>query len=197
MSFSVEGDYFETCQCDVSCPCIWLKPADREACDVMLAWHVTKGDKDGVDISGLNAVLAVHSPKQMTDGGWKLALYLDDRATPEQSEAMGAVFSGGAGGHLAALGPLIGEVAGVAPAAITFDRNNGSLHAEVAGVLTMAAQELTGMDGQNPPIITNPSFGAITQPVTQAKAGDVSYHGHWDIEYSGTNSFVTDFKYES
>ena len=140
MSFSVEGDYFETCTCDVSCPCIWLKPADKEACDVMLAWHVTKGEKDGVDLSGLNAVLAVHSPKQMTDGGWKLALYLDDRATPEQSEAMGAVFSGGAGGHLAALGPFIGEVAGVAPAAITFDRTSGSLRAEVGGVLTMAAR---------------------------------------------------------
>ena len=47
-----------------------------------------------------------------------------------------------------------------------------------------------------PPVITNPLLGVITQPATQAKAGDVSYHGHWDVEYSGTNSFVTDFKYE-
>ena len=196
MSFSVEGDYFETCQCDVSCPCIWLKPADREECDVMLAWHVSKGEKDGVDLSGMNAVLAVHSPKQMTDGGWKVALYLDDRATPEQSEALAAVFSGGAGGHLAALAPLIGEVAGVAPAAITFDRSNGSLHAEVAGVLTMSAEEIKGLDGVSAPVITNSPLIAVTQPATQAKAGDVSYHGHWDVEYSGTNSFVTDFKYE-
>ena len=118
MSFSVEGDYFETCNCEVSCPCVWLRPADNDACELMLAWHVDVGQKDGVDLSGLNAVMAVHSPKQMTDGGWKAALYLDDRATPEQSEALGAVFSGGAGGHLAAVAPLIGEVAGVAPAAI-------------------------------------------------------------------------------
>ena len=163
---------------------------------MMLAWHVTSGQKDGVDLSGLNAVMAVHSPKQMTDGGWKVALYLDDRATPEQSEALGAVFSGGAGGHLAALGPLIGEVAGVAPASISFDRTSGSLRAEVAGVLSMEAEELKGMDGATPPVITNPLLGAIAQPVTQAKAGDVSYHDHWDVEYSGTNSFVTDFAYE-
>ena len=41
-----------------------------------------------------------------------------------------------------------------------------------------------------------PVLIAITQPATQAKAGDVGYHGHWDVEYSGTNSFVTDFAYE-
>ena len=196
MSFSVEGDYFEACSCDVSCPCIWLRPADREACDVMLAWHVKDGQKDGVDLSGLNAVMAAHTPKQMTDGGWKVALYLDDRATAEQSEALGAVFSGGAGGHLASLAPLIGEVAGVAPATITFDRSSGSLKASVAGVLSMEAEEIKGMDGATAPVITNPLLGAITQPVTQAKSRDVSYHDHWDVEYSGTNSFVTDFKYE-
>lgn len=144
----------------------------------------------------MNAVMALHSPKQMTDGGFKVALYLDDRATPEQSEALGAVFSGAAGGHLAAIAPLIGEVAGVAPAAITFDRSNGSLRAEVAGVLSMSAEELKGMDGASAPVITNPLLGVVQQPVTQAKAGDISYHGHWDVEYSGTNSFVTDFKYE-
>jgi hypothetical protein len=62
MSFSVEGDYFEVCNCDVSCNCVWLGTATQDNCDVLLAWHVTDGNKDGVDLSGLNAVMAVHSP---------------------------------------------------------------------------------------------------------------------------------------
>jgi hypothetical protein len=37
---------------------------------------------------------------------------------------------------------------------------------------------------------------ATTQPVRQARAKDVSYHGHWSADFSGTNSFVTDFEYE-
>jgi len=196
VSFSVEGDYFEVCNCDVSCNCIWLGTATQENCDVMLAWHVTRGSMDGVDLSGLNAVMAVHAPKRMTDGGWKVALYLDDRASAEQSQALGAVFSGGAGGHLANLGPLIGEVAGVEPAAITFDKSDGSLHAEVGGALSMSSDQVTGMDGQGPGVISNPPFGAVTQPVRQATSKDVSYHGHWSAEFSGTNSFVTDFRYE-
>jgi hypothetical protein len=195
MSFFVEGDYFEVCNCDVSCNCIWLGPATNDNCDVMLAWHVTNGTKDGTDLSGLNAVMAVHSPKQMTDGGWRVALYLDDRASAEQTEALGAVFSGGAGGFLAALGPLIGEVVGVQPASITFEKSDGSLHAEVAGALSMSNDLIVGRDGQAG-VITNAPLGAVPQPLRQARAKDVSYHGHWSADFSGTNSFVTDFRYE-
>jgi len=125
-----------------------------------------------------------------------VALYLDDRASAEQSQALGAVFSGAAGGHLANLGPLIGEVAGVAPAAITFEKSNGSLHAEVAGTLSMSSDQVTGMDGEGPAVIANMPFGAVTQPVRQGTAKDVRYQGHWSADFSGTNSFITDFRYE-
>jgi hypothetical protein len=196
MSFSVAGDYFEVCSCDVSCNCVWLGQATRDDCDVLLAWHVSNGSKDGVDLSGLNAVMAVHSPKRMTDGGWKVALYLDDRASAEQSEALGAVFSGAAGGHLANLGPLIGEVAGVEPATIRFEKSDGSLHAEVAGTLSMSSEQVVGMDGHEPAVIANAPFGAVAQPVRQGTSGNVSYQGHWNMSFSGTNSFITDFRYE-
>lgn len=196
MSFAVKGQYFEACTCDVSCPCIWNKPATQDGCDLLLAWHVTEGAKDGTDLSGMNAVMAVRSPKQMTDGGWKVALYLDDRANTEQSEALGAVFSGAAGGYLAGLAPLIGEVAGVAPAAITFDQEGRTFKAAVAGIVSAEVEEIVGMDGVGPSVISNQLSGAVTQPLRQAQAGTVTYHDHWDSEYQGTNSFVTDFAYE-
>jgi hypothetical protein len=196
MSFSVDGDYFEVCNCDVSCNCVWLGTATQENCNVFLAWHVTSGNKDGIDLSGLNAVMAVHTPKRMTDGGWRVALYLDDRASSEQSQALGAVFSGGAGGYLAGLGPLIGEVAGVEPATITFEKSDGSLHAQVGDALSMSSDQLVGMDGHGPAVISNTPFGAVTQPVRQGTSKDVSYHGHWSVEFSGTNSFITDFHYD-
>lgn len=196
MSFSVDGDYFEVCNCDVSCNCVWLGPATSDHCDLLIAWHVTSGSKDGVNLSGLNAVMAVRTGKRMTDGGWKVALYLDDRATTDQAEALGAVFSGSAGGHLAGLGPLIGEVAGMAPATIRFDQSGGSRHAEVTGIVSMGCEQVTGMDGQGPAVITNAPLGVVAQPVRQGTAKDASYHGHWSAEFSGTNSFITSFRYE-
>lgn len=183
------------CNCNVSCDCVWLGPATNDNCDLLLAWHVTRGSKDGVDLSGLNAVMAVHTGKRMTDGGWKVALYTDDRATPEQSEALGAVFSGSAGGHLARLGPLIGEVA-VESAAIRFEKSGGSRHAEIAGVISISGDQIVGMDGHGPAVIANAPLGVVAQPVRQGTANEASYHGRWAAEFSGTNSFITDFRYE-
>lgn len=195
MAFTVEGDYFEVCSCDVSCPCIWLRPADRDACDVFLAFHIQRGSKDGVDLSGLNSVVAIHSPKQMTDGGWKVALYVDDRADSKQADAMGAIFSGQAGGYLAALGPLIAE-ATVSSAPITFERSNGSYRATAGRALEMGAEELKGLDEKTAPVISNPLLSAVPQPVRQGKATSARYDGDWSIKFDGTNSFITEFKYE-
>ena len=44
MSFVVEGDYLEACNCDVSCNCVWLGSATQDHCDVLLAWHVSNGN---------------------------------------------------------------------------------------------------------------------------------------------------------
>lgn len=193
MGFAVEGEYFEACTCTVSCPCIFLAPGTEEDCDVFLAWHIVRGRTDEVELDGLNAAMAVHSPKQMTDGNWTVALYLDERATPEQAEALGGIFSGQAGGHLANLGPLIGTVAGVSTAPITFESRNGTRRVRVGEVLEAGVEELTGGDAA---IIRNAQFGAVTQPLRQGKSERVRYDGHWTAEASDRNAFLADFRYE-
>jgi hypothetical protein len=195
--FVVEGDYFEACSCKVMCSCIFLAPATEDHCDVFIGWHVTKGRMGSVDLQGLNAALVVHSPKQMTDGGWKLALYLDERANPEQAKALGAIFSGQAGGHLANLGPLIGSVAGVTSLPITFEKRDGKRRLKVGSVLEGEIEELKGGDGKNPVVVTNAPFGALTQPVRKGKAGKVRYDDHWQAEVDGTNAFLSEFRYDN
>ena len=195
MGFKVEGDYFEACTCAVSCPCVFLAPATEDRCDLILAWHVEKGQSDDVSLDGLNAVMAVHSPQQMTDGNWTVALYLDERATAEQSEALGGVFSGASGGHLANLGPLIGQVVGVSTAPIEFSREGGTRRLRVGDILEATVTETTGMDGENPSVITNPLLGAVTQPVRQAKSEHVTFDGHFTLDVMERNAFITEFTY--
>lgn len=195
MSFSVEGDYFETCTCDVSCPCIFLAPATQDRCDLLLAWHVERGEAAGLTLDDLNVVMAVHSPKRMTDGGWKVALYLDERGTPEQVDALGGIFSGASGGHLANLGPLVGEVTGIHTAPITFERDGGTRRLRMGEVLDAAVQEVTGMDGESPAVISNPMLGAVTQPIRQGRSEHVRYEGLFSMDTSDRNAFITEFAY--
>jgi hypothetical protein len=197
MSFTVEGDYFESCTCQVSCPCIFLAPATEDACDVLFAWHIEGGEMDGVRLDDLNVAMAVHSPKRMTDGGWKAALYLDERADEKQAKALGAIFSGQAGGHLANVARLIGTVTGVHSAPIRFERDGGRRRVQVGDVLDVDVEEMKGMDASNPAVISNPLLGAVTQPIRQAKSGTLSYKGDWTAGASGANGFITEFEYQS
>lgn len=197
MAYRLDGDYFEACTCRASCPCIMLSPATEDTCDLVLAWHIASGGKDEVSLEGLNVVMAVRSPQQMTDGDWTVALYLDERADPAQTEALQAIFGGRVGGHLANLAPLIGTVTGVHSAPITFEKRDGARSLRVGDELEAEVEELRGMDGDRPVVIDNPLLGAVTQPVRQARSSTLRYDGAFSFETEERNSFITEFHYEA
>jgi hypothetical protein len=197
MAYELEGDYFEACTCRASCPCIMLSPATEDTCDLVLAWHVQSGHRDGLTLDGLNVVMAVRSPKQMTDGNWTVALYLDERADAAQAEALQAIFTGQAGGHLAAVAPLVGTVTGVQSAPITFERRGGTRELRVGDVLEAAVEELRGMDAERPIVIDNPQLGAVAQPLRQARSSVLRYEDAFAFETKDRNSFIAEFRYEA
>jgi hypothetical protein len=103
------------------CPCTasFTLGATHDYCRVALVFNVKQGEVDAVDVSGLTVAAIVDSPKVMTDGNWKIGVFIDSAASDEQAEKLGAVFSGALGGPMAALGPLVGENLGVQRAPIT------------------------------------------------------------------------------
>ena len=84
--WSLSGDYFENCNCDVVCPCL-VSPAapmtsrpSQGNCDVALFFHIDKGSYDQTSLDGLNVAVVAHTPGPMGEGNWTLAAYIDDRA---------------------------------------------------------------------------------------------------------------------
>jgi hypothetical protein len=77
--------------------------------DVPLVFHIERGSYDGIALDGLNVALAIHTPGPMAEGNWSVAAYIDERADDKQTEALGAIFTGAAGGPMAVFAPLIGE----------------------------------------------------------------------------------------
>ncbi len=130
MAWKLEGTYFENCSCDVVCPCTasLALGATHDRCNVTLVFHVTEGEIEGTDVSGLTVAAVCDTPKVMTDGDWRLGVFIDGAASDEQAEKLGAVFGGQLGGPMEALGPLIGESLGVQRAPIEV-REDGLRHA--------------------------------------------------------------------
>jgi hypothetical protein len=197
MAFSVEGDYFETCTCDVSCNCVFLGPATLDHCDVAIGWHITRGDADGTDLSGLNVAMFIRSGKRMMDGNWHVALYYDERANAAQADALQRIFSGQAGGHLAALGSLVGSIAGVKAAPITFEDRDGKRRLVVGRVFEGEIEPLAGMDGKTAPVLSNVPFGVLPQPVRQGTSVAARYDDHWQTSLSKSNAFLAEFAYQA
>jgi hypothetical protein len=120
MAWKLEGTYFETCSCDVICPCTasLTLGADYDRCRVTLVFNVVDGEVEGTDVSGLRVAAVADTPKVMTEGNWRLGVFIDAAASDEQAEKLGAVFGGQLGGPMAGLLPLIGESLGVERAPI-------------------------------------------------------------------------------
>lgn len=134
MSWKIAGSYFETCSCDLVCPCTASLSlgATNDFCRVVLVFAIKEGEVEGVDVSGLKVAAIADTPKVMTDGNWRLGVFMDATASGEQAEKLGGVFSGALGGPMEALGPMIGENLGVQQATIEV-REEGLMHSVKIG----------------------------------------------------------------
>jgi hypothetical protein len=120
MAWNVKGSYVETCSCDLMCPCNFSfdHGATYDYCRVTLVFNVKEGEIEGTDVSGTKIAVVADTPKVMTDGNWRVGVFVDDGTSEEQGDKLVKVFSGQLGGPMAGLAPLIGELLGVERAPI-------------------------------------------------------------------------------
>src|SRR5512140_658701 len=136
-SWQISGQYMETCNCTLLCPCITsnltARPTEGD-CKAAVTLHIDKGAKDGVKLDGLSFIVMMHSPGAMGQGNMTVGLIVDDKASDQQVEAISAIATGSAGGPMAALAPLVGRIAGVERRPIQFE-SGGMMHSVRAGEL--------------------------------------------------------------
>jgi hypothetical protein len=125
-TWKISGEYMETCNCTMLCPCITSNlsamPSEGD-CKAAVAMHIDEGEKDGVKLDGLSFIVMMHAPGAMGAGNMTVGLIVDERASEKQAEAIQAIATGAAGGPMAALAPLVGRLAGVERRPISFDIN--------------------------------------------------------------------------
>jgi hypothetical protein len=125
MAYHLEGRLLEVCNCRVLCPCWIGEDPDFGTCKTIVAWHFDKGTVNGVDVSGRTIAMIAFVPGNILEGNWRAAVYLDERVTPQQEEAILGVYTGQLGGPVAELAKLVGEVVSVDKVPIQFDVQGG------------------------------------------------------------------------
>ena len=189
----VEGQYMETCNCTYLCPCVasnlTARPTEGD-CKAALAMRIDKGEKDGVKLDGLSFIVLMHSPKAMAEGNITVGLIVDERATDKQTEAISAIATGAAGGPMAALGPLVGRVAGVEKRPISFVMDGLERTVKAGELIDQACEGVPGPARAGEPIYLDNTCHPVNPRLALAKATRSGMHAfgiHWD-DSSGTRN---------
>jgi hypothetical protein len=125
MAYHLEGRLLEVCNCRVLCPCWIGEDPDFGTCDTIVAWHFDKGTINGVDVSGHTIAMIAHVPGNILEGNWTAAVYLDEKVSPQQEQAILGVYTGQLGGPVAELAKLVGKVVSVEKVPIDFKVEGG------------------------------------------------------------------------
>jgi len=200
MAYHLEGRLLEVCDCNVLCPCWIGEDPDNGTCKGFLAWHIDRGEVDGVDVSGRTVAAMTFIPGNVLAGNWRAAMYLDDGATPKQQDALLAVYQGKLGGPVAELGRLIGEVVSVDRVPIEFTVREGHGHLRVGDV---GMAELEPYRSPNGDVTTLHDSIFSTVPGAPAYVGKAQrYRAHnerlgIDVELSGHNAIQSTFVFDA
>lgn len=193
MAWSIEGRYFESCSCQAPCPCTASLDmgADLDYCRALLVFEITSGDVEGIDVGGVTVVAVADTPKFMNEGNWRLGVVIDDQASDEQAEKVGAVFGGQLGGPMEALGPLVGEQLGLErlPVEITHDGHKHAIRIGGGDGADVEIEDVVpfGSETGEPTFVGNvfhPAGSELT--ISRALRSNINLFG---VEFEGRGGF--------
>ena len=142
-------------------------------------------------------VLVLDSPRQMSEGNWRVGVFMDERASEEQVEKLGGIFSGQMGGPLANIAPLISENLGMEVAAIEHIDDGLRHRVKVADAIEVEIEDLRSpFDPDGPlPKLTETKHPANPE-LTPARTLSARVRG-LGVDYSaeGKSGFSTPFSW--
>jgi hypothetical protein len=194
MSWNLRGSYVETCSCELMCPCnlTFDHGATYDFCRATLVFSIREGQVEGTDIGGRRVAAIIDTPKVMTDGNWRLGMFVDDQASDEQFDKLVQVFGGQLGGPMGMLAPLVGEVLGAERAVIEV-RDDGLRHSvRVGDAIDFEVEDIVpfGVEtGQ--PVRFSGAFHPVASDLTMAEARrsrinafGIQYEGRTGVSHS-------------
>ncbi len=184
--WTIKGELILNCNCTVFCPCVvslGKHPPTEGHCQAWSGVRIDSGAYGGVDLSGLNVGLMLEIPGNMGRGNWKVAAYIDERATDEQFEALVNIFSGKARGNTGLFSMLVGEFLGAERAPIVFETVGNERRLMVGKVIQGAVVPVEGHGGKDI-VVTNTEYwmGPDITVATATKGRVRAFGRVWDFD---------------
>jgi hypothetical protein len=132
----------------------------------------------------------LHSPGAMGNGNMTVGLIVDERATDAQVEAIKAIATGGAGGPMAALAPLVGRIAGVERRPIQFDMKGLDRVVRAGELVDQACEGLASATAPGQAIGIDNTAHPVNSRLSLAKATRSRFNVfgiRWD-DFTGTRN---------
>ena len=146
--WNLSGDWFDVCNCNIPCPCIFAQAPSYDDCEGVLAYRIKKGRYGEISLDGLSVLALSYFKGNIWAGDTKanIAVFFDERASEEQRDALNMIFTGKAGGFMGKFAKLIGEVRGLeyAPIKIEIADDLSYWSAEIPGKVIAKGEALTG-----------------------------------------------------
>jgi hypothetical protein len=200
MSYKLDGSILEVCNCNVLCPCHLGEDADNGSCCAAVAHHFDSGAIDDIDVSGLTVACATLSPGNLLLGNWQVALYIDERATPAQFEALSSVYRGERGGPLADFAHLYGKIVSIERAPIIFELHGGSGKLEIGADIQAELEPYWSPNGTPAMLIgnsiaTTPCSSAIISKARSYRMKNLQLN--IDLNITGHNATQGHFTFQA
>ena len=159
--WAIKGELFMNCSCEVFCPCVvslGKHPPTEGDCKAWMAIIIDEGHFEGEDLSGLQIGLMVEIPGRMAEGNWKVAAYVDERASGKAYNGILQIFSGAAGGTTGLFTMLVSEIIGAERAPVQIERDGNRRRITIGRKIQGEIEAITGASPDHPVMITNSKY---------------------------------------
>ena len=200
VEWKMKGNYIKNCNCNPSCSCDTTGiPSPQQGCVGMAGMEIVEGNFGNVRLDGLKWVALCDWPGALHEGNGTLQPILDERATPDQRNALLTILSGQAGNFwfefLASTITTLHEPKFL-PIRFEFDKNKRRAHVVIPGFLETVSEPLKipETDKHQHVIVRMPN-GLEYKEFEVAQAAVLKGTGTIKFDYQNTHSSLAEVEY--
>ncbi|MGH7111496.1 MAG: DUF1326 domain-containing protein [Stellaceae bacterium] len=201
-TWSLKGQYMESCNCDYLCPCIYTNPqggATHDHCIAVMVFRIDEGRHGATRLDGLHFALVLRSGRIMADGNWIFGGIVDERADAAQRQALSAIVGGEAGGPLGLVrAHLASDFRGVVYAPIDFILDGLKRAVAVPGLLSFEIEGVLPRNRSDEPLAIDNTAHPANRRLALARAKEIHLHGFGldlDLAGQGNNGHYAPFSW--